>query len=94
MKNMTERKRENLKFIWRITAAHVIAYFFAGLFATSLFDYESWFSSGILSSVMKPTTDPIVPIGFDCFNGHCRIFSCFGYNTNIINRLLLDIAIL
>ena len=60
---MTERKKENLKFVWRITAAHVIAYFIAGLFATSLFDYESWFSSGILSSVMKPTTDPIVPIG-------------------------------
>ena len=64
---MTEKKKENFKFVWRITAAHVIAYFIAGLFATNLFDYENWFSSGILSSVMKPTTDPIIPIGASLF---------------------------
>ena len=64
---MTERKKENFKFVWRITAAHVIAYFIAGLFATSLFDYETWFASDILSSVMKPTTDPIVPIAASLF---------------------------
>jgi len=63
MKNMTERKSEKFKFMWRVTAAHTIAYFIAGIFAMNLFDYESWFSSGILSSVMKPTTAPIVALG-------------------------------
>jgi hypothetical protein len=60
---MTERSKENFKFVWRVTAAHVIAYFIAGLFAASLFDYGNWFSSGILSSVMKPATAPIVALG-------------------------------
>ena len=61
---MTDRNRENFKFVWRITAAHTIAYFIAGVFAMTIFDYENWFSSSeILSSVMKPTTDPIVALG-------------------------------
>jgi hypothetical protein len=60
---MTEKKNKTLKFVWRITAAHTIAYFIAGVFASSLFDYESWFSSDVLSSLMKPTTAPIVALG-------------------------------
>jgi hypothetical protein len=61
--NMTDRNRENLKFVWRITAAHCIAYFIAGVFAMNLFDYENLFSSGILSCLMKPTNSPIVVLG-------------------------------
>jgi hypothetical protein len=55
--------KENFTFVWRIVAAHTISYFIAGLIAANLLDYESWFASGILSSVMKPTTAPIVALG-------------------------------
>ena len=54
---------ENLKFAWRITAAHVIAYFFAGVFAMNVFNYDELFSSGSLSLLMKPTTTPIIVLG-------------------------------
>ena len=60
---MSEKSKENFKFVWRVTVAHVIAYFIAGICAMSLFDYGNLFSSGILSCVMKPTTDPIVALG-------------------------------
>ena len=60
---MTAKNTENFKFLWRITAAHTIAYFIAGLFALDLFDYENLFLSDILSSLMKPVTDPIVALG-------------------------------
>ena len=67
-KKMKVKANESLKFVWRITVAHVIAYFIAGLFAANLFDYENWFSdSSVLSLVMKPTTDPIIPIGASLF---------------------------
>jgi len=60
---MTEKKIENLKFVWRITVAHTIAYCIAGILALNLFDYENWFSSGMLSLFMRPTTAPIVALG-------------------------------
>jgi len=61
---MIDKNKENFKFVWRVSAAHTIAYFIAGVFAMNLFDYENWFSSSeILSSVMKPTTAPIVALG-------------------------------
>ena len=69
---MTERNKENFKFVWRVIAAHVIAYFIAGVIAMNLFDYERLFSSGILSSLMKPTTAPIIVLGgtvFQVFRG-------------------------
>ena len=60
---MTKKSKEKFKFLWRVSAAHVIAYFIAGVFAMNVFKYESLFSSGILSCLMKPTTDPIVALG-------------------------------
>lgn len=60
---MTDRNKENVKLVWRITVAHTIAYFIAGVFATTFFDYENLFSSGVLACFMKPTTDPIVALG-------------------------------
>ena len=54
---------ENLRFIWRVTAAHTIAYFFAGIFALLVVDYETWFSEGSISSFMLPTDAPIVALG-------------------------------
>lgn len=58
-----KKDNENLKFIWRVTTAHVIAYFIAGIITMSVFDYESLFSSGTLANIMRPTTDPIVALG-------------------------------
>ena len=60
---MKERKRENFTFVWRVSTAHVIAYFIAGILAMNLFKYDNLFSSGILSCLMKPITDPTVAIG-------------------------------
>jgi len=56
-------KKENFKFAWRVIVAHVIAYFFAGLFAMNLFNYNELFSSGTLSLFMRPITAPIVVLG-------------------------------
>jgi hypothetical protein len=60
---MTDKNKENFKFVWRVTAAHTIAYFIAGVFAMNVFDYENFFASGILSCFLKPTTAPIVTLG-------------------------------
>ena len=54
---------ENLKFIWRITASHIISYFCAGIFALFVIDYKVWFSEGAISSFMLPTDTPIVALG-------------------------------
>ena len=51
------------KFVWKITYAHVIAYFFAGLFALYVIDYKELFATDSLSLIMRPTTDPIVALG-------------------------------
>ena len=58
------KNKENFAFAWRVTAAHVFAYFIAGVFAMKLFDYGNWFStSAILSAVFKPMNDPIYALG-------------------------------
>lgn len=58
-----KKNNENFKFVLRVIGAHVIAYFIAGILTMSLFDYENLFSSGILSCIMRSTTDPIVALG-------------------------------
>lgn len=60
---MTDKIKENLKFTWRITAAHTIAYFCAGIFALLVIDYKYWFSEGAISSFMLPVDTPIVALG-------------------------------
>lgn len=50
-------------FTWRITAAHMITYFIAGITAYHLFDYDEAFQSGILECLMKPTDSPWVMAG-------------------------------
>ncbi len=55
--------KENFKFAWRVTVAHVIAYFIAGVFAMNVFNYAELFSSGSMSLLMKPTTTPIIAFG-------------------------------
>jgi len=60
---MTENKKENLKFAWRVTVAHTIAYFIAGIIAMNLFTYSELFTSGTFSLFMKPTSEPIIALG-------------------------------
>jgi len=60
---MNTKNKENFKFAWRVTVAHVIAYFIAGAFAFYFFRYDELFSSGTFAQFMKPTTDPIIPLG-------------------------------
>jgi hypothetical protein len=60
---MLKNKKDSIKFIWRVVAAHVIAYFIAGVVAMNVFNYEELFSSGTISLLMKPTTLPIIAFG-------------------------------
>ncbi|MDL2262470.1 hypothetical protein LJC11_03090 [Bacteroidales bacterium OttesenSCG-928-I21] len=55
---MTEKNGENLKFVWRVTVAHTIAYVIATLFSLQLYSAE-WFMNGVFSQIMRPATDPI-----------------------------------
>lgn len=50
-------------FLWRITAAHVITYFIAGILAFFLFSYAEAFQSGDLAVLMKPVDSPWVMAG-------------------------------
>jgi hypothetical protein len=60
---MSIKNKENFKFAWRVVAAHVIAYFIAGIFAMNMFNYQELFINGTLSLFMRPTTAPIVILG-------------------------------
>jgi hypothetical protein len=56
-------KNKIVKFFWRITYSHVIAYFIAGIFALIVVNYKELFATDSLSSFMRPVTDPIVALG-------------------------------
>ena len=58
-----KRNEENIKFIWRVIVAHVIAYFVAGILASQTLYCQEWFLNGILSSVMRPANAPVVVLG-------------------------------
>jgi hypothetical protein len=49
-------------FSWRVTAAHTIAYFLAGIFAVAAMGYHELFGVGELS-FMRPTDSPWVAAG-------------------------------
>jgi len=55
-----ELQKERFRFIWRVTAAHTIAYFIAGVFAVNVFNYGELFPRLL---IMRPITDPIIPLG-------------------------------
>jgi len=55
-------KGQTAKLVWRITCAHTIAYFLAGIFAMAFMNYEELFVT-VFSSFMRPTTEPIVALG-------------------------------
>jgi hypothetical protein len=50
-------------FLWRITSAHTISYFIAGISAFYLFNYEEAFQTGDLAVLMKPVDSPWVMAG-------------------------------
>ena len=50
-------------FTWRVTAAHVITYFFVGIIASVLLDYRQLFLEEPLSYLMRPVDDPWVAAG-------------------------------
>ena len=60
---MTERNKENFKFVWRITAAHTVAYFIAGVFSITFFNYAELWASEALSSFYRPLDDPFIALG-------------------------------
>lgn len=50
-------------FLWRITAIHTVTYFIVGILTMNIFDYESIFTTGNLSSFMKSLDSPWVALG-------------------------------
>ena len=50
-------------FLWRITSAHIVTYFIAGILAFTLFNYAEAFQGEILSVLMKPVDSPWVMAG-------------------------------
>ncbi|GAB2768361.1 hypothetical protein GCM10027275_08670 [Rhabdobacter roseus] len=59
MKNQTQ----TAPFIWRVAAAHTIAYFIAGLFAVTFLNYKEHYASEFLSGFMRQVDDPLVALG-------------------------------
>jgi hypothetical protein len=54
--------QDKITFVWRVTAAHTLAYFAAGIFAIAVLRYEELFGEGSLS-FMRPTDSPWVAAG-------------------------------
>lgn len=54
---------DNLKFVYRITASHTIAYFFAGIFAVVFMNYKEHYASDTLGLLMLPVDAPMVALG-------------------------------
>ena len=50
-------------FFWRITAAHIITYFLAGVCAYYFLDYKELFETAPFSSLMKPMNSAVVAAG-------------------------------
>ncbi|MDR2233113.1 MAG: hypothetical protein LBE56_08330 [Tannerella sp.] len=53
-------QNERFRFIWRVTAAHTIAYFVAGVIAMNALNYTELFPRLL---IMRPITDPIIALG-------------------------------
>lgn len=50
-------------FFWRITSAHIITYFLAGVFAYQFLNYKELFQTFPFSAFMKPVDSPIIAAG-------------------------------
>ena len=60
---MKSNNNETIIFTWRVTSLHVITYFIVGILAMNIFNYKDVFTSGNLSSFMKPTDSAVVALG-------------------------------
>jgi len=56
-------KSNSSKFVFRITVAHTVAYFFAGIFALVFMNYREHYASDSLGMLMLPVDSPIVALG-------------------------------
>jgi hypothetical protein len=56
-------KSNSFKFVFRITVAHTVAYFFAGIFAVVFMNYREHFASESLGLLMLPIDSPMVALG-------------------------------
>lgn len=53
----------SIKFVFRITVAHTVAYFFAGIFAVVFMNYREHYASESLGLLMLPVDSPMVALG-------------------------------
>ncbi len=60
---MKPTTRSFVTFLWRVTYAHVIAYWVAGLFAVTFMGYREHFASDALSMLMLPVEAPMTALG-------------------------------
>jgi len=58
-----EKKDNLIQYFWRITYAHTIAYFLAGIFALLVMDYKEFFKTEAIASFMLSVDAPIVGLG-------------------------------
>jgi hypothetical protein len=56
-------QNNSFKFVYRITIAHTVAYFFAGIFAVVFMNYREHFASESLGPLMLPVNSPMVALG-------------------------------
>lgn len=56
-------EQSSASFVGRVMAAHVLAYFIAGIFALVAMDYRTLYASEHLSMYMRPVDSPWVALG-------------------------------
>jgi hypothetical protein len=56
-------QNNSFKFIYRITVAHTVAYFFAGVFAVVFMNYREHYASKSFELLMLPVNSPMVALG-------------------------------
>lgn len=86
-----------LTFIFRITVAHTVAYFFAGIFAVVFMNYKDLYASDSLGMFMLPVDSPMVALGpgLNVFRGIILGFILLSIRTLILDKNgFLKLAIL
>lgn len=92
-------------FFWRITAAHIITYFLAGVCAYHFLDYKELFETPPFSNLMKPMNSLVVAAGpaLQLIRGFIFSIALWSFRDTILNTkygwlklwgLLLGLSIL
>lgn len=55
--------KNNVKFITIVSYSHFLAYFFAGIFALAVADYENLFATPEMALLMRQFGDPMIMLG-------------------------------